>query len=55
MNILSLFQIVHEKLYDEVVSKLTKAYSQITNKIGDPLESKESFFFYKISPLHRIN
>jgi aldehyde dehydrogenase (NAD+) len=30
--------IIHEKVYDSFVSKLTKAYQQI--KIGDPLDSK---------------
>jgi aldehyde dehydrogenase (NAD+) len=30
--------IIHEKVYDSFVSKLTKAYGQI--KIGDPLDSK---------------
>ncbi|CAF0974683.1 unnamed protein product [Brachionus calyciflorus] len=37
--------IVHENVYDEVVEKLTKAYSQL--KIGDPLESTTIY-----GPLH---
>ena len=29
-------QIVHEKIHDEIVERLRKAYAQV--KIGDPLE-----------------
>ena len=32
------FQILHEKVHDEIVDKLTKAYSQL--RIGDPLDGK---------------
>jgi len=39
--------IVHEKVYDEVVSRLKKAYSQISNRVGDPLENGTL-----IGPLH---
>ena len=31
-----LFQIIHEKLYDDIVAKLKKAYTLV--KIGDPLD-----------------
>lgn len=31
-------QIIHESIYDEVVSRLVKAYAQVP--IGDPLEGK---------------
>ena len=33
-------QILHEKIYDEVLEKLKKAYSQV--RIGDPLDGKLS-------------
>lgn len=39
--------IIHEKVYDEVLSRLKKAYSQIINRIGDPLDSKTL-----LGPLH---
>ncbi|KAK2723469.1 alpha-aminoadipic semialdehyde dehydrogenase-like [Artemia franciscana] len=39
--------IVHEKVYDEVLSKLVKAYSQVIDRIGDPLEETTL-----IGPLH---
>lgn len=38
----SVLQFVHEKVYDEVVDRLTKAYAQISQKMGDPLESESS-------------
>lgn len=31
--------ILHEKVHDEVVSRLVKSYGQIVKRIGDPLES----------------
>ena len=40
-----LAQILHEKVYDEVVEGLKKAYSQL--RIGDPLESGTIY-----GPLH---
>jgi aldehyde dehydrogenase family 7 protein A1 len=30
--------IIHDKIYDEVLSKLKNAYGQVASKIGDPLE-----------------
>lgn len=39
--------IVHEKVYDEVVKRMTKAYKQLESRIGDPLESTTL-----IGPLH---
>jgi acyl-CoA reductase-like NAD-dependent aldehyde dehydrogenase len=39
------FQIVHENIYDEVLERLKKAYSQL--KIGDPLEPNTIY-----GPLH---
>lgn len=39
--------IVHEKVYDEVVQRMTKAYKQLESRIGDPLESTTL-----IGPLH---
>lgn len=38
-------KIVHEKVYDEVVERLKKAYSQV--RIGDPLDSNTLY-----GPLH---
>ena len=32
------FQVIHEKLYDEVLSKLKKAYEQVMPRMGDPLD-----------------
>ncbi len=29
---------IHEKLYDESVDRLKKAYAQIITKLGDPLD-----------------
>ena len=40
-----LLKIVHENVYDEVVKRLTKAYSQL--KVGDPLETGTLY-----GPLH---
>lgn len=34
---------IHEKLYDDAVERLKKAYSQIVTKLGDPLDGL-SFF-----------
>jgi aldehyde dehydrogenase family 7 protein A1 len=31
--------IIHERLYDAVLDKLKKAYTQIDNRIGDPLDT----------------
>lgn len=45
MSIKCSFKIVHEKIYDEVVERLKKAYSQL--KIGDPLDSNTIY-----GPLH---
>ncbi|CAD5216412.1 unnamed protein product [Bursaphelenchus okinawaensis] len=39
--------IVHEKVYDEVVKRMVKAYQQLDSRIGDPLEGKTL-----IGPLH---
>jgi len=39
--------IVHEKVYDQVVERMAKAYQQLENRIGDPLESQTL-----IGPLH---
>lgn len=39
--------ILHEKVYDEVLTKLTKAYEQIFKRIGDPLEDNTLY-----GPLH---
>ncbi|ODN00945.1 putative aldehyde dehydrogenase family 7 member A1 [Orchesella cincta] len=39
--------ILHEKVHDEVVSRLVKAYSQVINRIGDPLEPNTL-----IGPIH---
>ena len=33
-----MFQILHEKVYDEVLEKLIKAYAQVP--IGDPTEGE---------------
>ena len=33
-------QVLHEKVHDQVVERLVKAYKQL--RIGDPLEGKES-------------
>jgi len=39
--------ILHEKVYDEVLSKLKNAYQQIVPKIGDPLDSNTL-----VGPMH---
>uniref|UniRef100_A0A915EFC1 aldehyde dehydrogenase (NAD(+)) n=1 Tax=Ditylenchus dipsaci TaxID=166011 RepID=A0A915EFC1_9BILA len=39
--------IVHEKVYDELLERLVKAYKQLESRIGDPLEAKTL-----IGPLH---
>ncbi|KAH7731281.1 aldehyde dehydrogenase (NAD+) [Aphelenchoides avenae] len=39
--------ILHEKIHDEVVERMTKAYKQLESRIGDPLESNTL-----IGPLH---
>jgi aldehyde dehydrogenase family 7 protein A1 len=39
--------IVHEKVYDQVVERMVKAYQQLESRIGDPLESQTL-----IGPLH---
>ena len=39
----SLLQILHDKVYDEVLQRLVKAYGQV--KVGDPLERKLSLYF----------
>jgi aldehyde dehydrogenase family 7 protein A1 len=39
--------IVHEKLHDQVVERLTKAYSQIMSRYGDPMDSSTL-----IGPMH---
>jgi aldehyde dehydrogenase family 7 protein A1 len=39
--------IVHEKVYDQVLDKLTQAYKQIMSKIGDPLSPTTL-----VGPLH---
>ena len=33
-------QVLHEKVHDQVVERLVKAYKQL--RIGDPLEGKEA-------------
>ena len=46
MNIfIFVLKIVHEKVHDEVVERLKKAYSQL--KVGDPLEKNTIY-----GPLH---
>ncbi|KAI6218462.1 Aldehyde dehydrogenase [Aphelenchoides besseyi] len=42
--------IVHEKVYDEVVKRMVKAYGQLDSRIGDPLEKSTL-----IGPLHNKN
>ncbi|KAI6217393.1 Aldehyde dehydrogenase [Aphelenchoides fujianensis] len=42
--------IVHEKVYDEVVQRMVKAYGQLDARIGDPLEKSTL-----IGPLHSQN
>ncbi|KAG5867703.1 hypothetical protein JTB14_017297 [Gonioctena quinquepunctata] len=39
--------ILHERVYDEVLHRLKKAYSQVTNRIGDALEENTL-----VGPLH---
>lgn len=39
--------ILHKKVYDEVLNRLKKAYAQVINRIGDPLEEN-----ILIGPLH---
>nr|XP_023030300.1 alpha-aminoadipic semialdehyde dehydrogenase [Leptinotarsa decemlineata] len=39
--------ILHEKIYDEVLQRLKKAYSQVINRIGDALEENTL-----VGPLH---
>ncbi|VDK25385.1 unnamed protein product [Anisakis simplex] len=39
--------IIHHKVYDEVVKRLVRAYSQLESRIGDPLDSNTL-----IGPLH---
>lgn len=39
--------IVHEKVYDELLDRVVKAYKQVESRIGDPLESNTL-----IGPLH---
>uniref|UniRef100_A0A915CHL6 aldehyde dehydrogenase (NAD(+)) n=2 Tax=Parascaris univalens TaxID=6257 RepID=A0A915CHL6_PARUN len=39
--------IVHEKVYDDLVKRLKKAYSQLESRIGDPLDSNTL-----IGPMH---
>ncbi|CAJ0585945.1 unnamed protein product, partial [Mesorhabditis spiculigera] len=39
--------LVHEKVYDEVVERMTRAYAQFESRIGDPLEANTI-----IGPLH---
>ncbi|XP_019881214.1 putative aldehyde dehydrogenase family 7 member A1 homolog [Aethina tumida] len=39
--------ILHKNVYDEVLTRLKKAYQQVQNRIGDPLESNTL-----IGPLH---
>lgn len=39
--------IIHEKVYDEVVGRLKKAYAQLESRIGDPLDANTL-----IGPMH---
>lgn len=39
--------IVHEKVYDEFLKRILKAYKQLESRIGDPLEQNTL-----IGPLH---
>uniref|UniRef100_A0A0K0G0C4 aldehyde dehydrogenase (NAD(+)) n=1 Tax=Strongyloides venezuelensis TaxID=75913 RepID=A0A0K0G0C4_STRVS len=39
--------IVHEKVYDEVINKIKKAYEQLESRVGDPTDSNTL-----IGPLH---
>lgn len=39
--------IVHEKVYDEVLSRLKQIYKQVMNRVGDPLEGSTL-----LGPLH---
>uniref|UniRef100_A0A0N4Z234 aldehyde dehydrogenase (NAD(+)) n=1 Tax=Parastrongyloides trichosuri TaxID=131310 RepID=A0A0N4Z234_PARTI len=39
--------IIHEKVYDEVISRIKKAYAQIESRVGDPTDSNTL-----IGPLH---
>ena len=42
----NIFQILHEKVYDEVLSRISSAYKQV--KIGDPLDRKQLAKLYAI-------
>ncbi|XP_066997946.2 alpha-aminoadipic semialdehyde dehydrogenase [Anabrus simplex] len=39
--------IIHDKVYDEVLTRLKKAYQQILSRVGDPLDEKTLY-----GPLH---
>ena len=39
-------QIIHEKLHDEIVAGLVKAYGQL--RVGDPIEGKYGIIDYLI-------
>ena len=40
--------ILHEKVYDQVLERLKKAYASIFKRVGDPLEDGTLVSFFKI-------
>ena len=47
------FQVIHEKLYDEVLSKLKKAYEQVMPRMGDPLDGDVTMYSIKFTSTNR--